>query len=123
MIAGPESYVVAYRANTCPASPDDPGSITTAGLWTVPASGVQQVLLSAPASGRYCIAVWARDGVGRFSAKPATTFADTAGRSLAPRTHTRPPGKGGRVAGGGACWGCCGSTRLGRVRTDAFLGP
>lgn len=76
VIAGPESYLVAYRANTCPASPDDPGSITTAGLWTVPASGVQQVLLSAPASGRYCIAVWARDGVGRFSAKPATTFAD-----------------------------------------------
>ena len=76
VIAGPESYLVAYRPNTCPASPDDPGSITTAGLWTVPASGVQRVLLSAPASGRYCIAVWARDGVGRFSAKPATTFAD-----------------------------------------------
>ena len=46
------------------------------GPWTVPDGGIQQAPLRPFESGRYCIATWARDGVGRLSRKPATTFAD-----------------------------------------------
>ena len=74
--AGPETYVAGYRAGTCPTTPGEPGSLTTSGLWTVPAGGVQQLLLEAPPAGRYCIAAWARDGVGRFSPQPATALVD-----------------------------------------------
>ena len=76
VLVGPESYLVAYRLNACPAAPDDPGAIGTSGLWAVPEGGVQQTVLQAPPGGRYCVAAWARDGVGRFSPKPATTLVD-----------------------------------------------
>ena len=76
VLAGPETYLVAYKPTTCPAAPDDPGSLSTSGLWTVPEGGVQQLLLETPPSGRYCVAAWARDGVGRFSPEPATTLVD-----------------------------------------------
>ena len=76
VLAGPDSYLVAYRLNTCPVSPDDPAAITTAGLWTVPEGGVQQVPIQPPGPGRWCVGAWGRDGVGRFSTKPATVLVD-----------------------------------------------
>ena len=76
VLPGPGSYVVAYRLATCPAAPDESGAVAVEGPWTVPDGGIQGVPLHPFESGRYCIAAWARDGVGRLSRKPATTFAD-----------------------------------------------
>ena len=76
VLAGPGSYVVAYRLTTCPTAPDESGAGAVEGPWTVPDGGIQQAPLHPFESGRYCIAAWARDGVGRLSRKPATTFAD-----------------------------------------------
>ena len=95
VLAGPESYLVAYRLNSCPGSPGEAGSITTAGLWTVPEGGIQQVRCSrrAPGAGASpsgAATAWA--GSARSRRPPSRT-------SRSPRTTTRPPGSG-RVAGG-----------------------
>ena len=73
--AGPGSYVVASRLGACPAAPEE-GEAAVEGAWTVPDGGVQTTALRPPFPGRVCVAVWARDGVGRFSPAPATTVVD-----------------------------------------------
>ncbi len=75
MPAGPGSYVVASRLGACPAAPEE-GEAAVEGAWTVPDGGVQTTALRPPFPGRVCVAVWARDGVGRFSPAPATTVVD-----------------------------------------------
>ena len=73
---GPRPTSLATGRARAPTTPGEPGSLTTSGLWTVPAGGVE-LLLEAPPAGRYCVAAWARDGVlGRFSPQPATALVD-----------------------------------------------
>jgi hypothetical protein len=75
--AGAGSFIAVTRLNTCPASPDQ-AQTGFESAWTVPDGGVQTTRIAPPAPGRVCVAVWSRDGVGRLSPAPATTFVDVA---------------------------------------------
>ena len=84
---------MASRLNACPTAPDD-AQAAAEFAWSVPDGGVQASQLRPPFPGRHCVAVWARDGVGRLSAKPAT-------RDRRPALNdTRPPGWRARAGGG-----------------------
>lgn len=66
------AYALASGQNRCPTS------VATAHpfRWSVRAGQELQIFERAPAAGRYCFAVWALDGLGRASDRPAVAWAD-----------------------------------------------
>jgi Matrixin len=75
VVAGPGSWLVAARTGACPIAPTD-AEAAVESTWTVPDGGIQPASLRPPIPGRVCVAAWARDGVGRLSAAPATALVD-----------------------------------------------
>ncbi len=65
------SYEVGLRRDSCPS----PSEALLGRTWRVPVGASESVTLPRPPPGRYCVAAWARDGVGRLS-RSATTFVD-----------------------------------------------
>ena len=65
------SYEVGLRRDSCPS----PAEALLGRTWRVPVGASESVTLPRPPPGRYCVAAWARDGVGRLS-RSATTFVD-----------------------------------------------
>ncbi|MBN1528787.1 MAG: matrixin family metalloprotease [Thermoleophilaceae bacterium] len=72
VLAGPGSFIAAARTGACPATPAE-ADTGFESAWTVPDGAVQTTRLLPAAPGQVCVAVWARDGVGRLSPAPATT--------------------------------------------------
>ncbi|HEU0024059.1 MAG TPA: matrixin family metalloprotease, partial [Thermoleophilaceae bacterium] len=56
LTVGADSYVVAYRRDSCPAAPDEGEAPPAEDLWTVPEGATQQTTRRPAAGGRYCIA-------------------------------------------------------------------
>ena len=101
--AGPGSYVVASRLGACPAAPEE-GEAAVEGPWTVPDRGVQSTALRPPFPGRVCVAVWARDGVGRLQREAGDCGRRSALNAPAPATRAgsgRPADAAVRYASAG----------------------
>jgi hypothetical protein len=68
-------FAVGYRRDTCPAGLDElEGGFTNA--WTVPEGAAEPVTLAPGLPGRYCVAAWSLDGIGRLSRLPARVLVD-----------------------------------------------
>jgi hypothetical protein len=68
--AGSSSYVLQVQRDRCAAEPDLDASYR----WRAQPGGIERSTATGLARGTYCVAVWAVDGLGRPSARPATAW-------------------------------------------------